>query len=366
MPGGHDNYAGGDFSFAAGHHAKIDEAHNGTFLWADSTDADFSSTGPDQFLIRAGGGVGIGTDSPRNQLDVVRNKSGSSANANHVMVVDNTATSQGNVLGLRTNATTPGATENFITFKAASSNVGAIEGDGSGGITLSSGSADFAEYLRVADGAADIQPADVVGVVGDTVSLQTAQADRAMVVSTRPIMTGNDPGLEAGDRDGHVPVAFLGQVPVRVSGPVNAGDYLVPSGLDDGTGIGIPPDELTANQLPQVVGRALEDARTESHALVKTLVGLPQAAITASVIERRDLRLDQLESRVTEQGQQLVRLHEVNAKLHHELDRLASRNAELRETVRSLVGTHEQSPKLKQRIAKLEAILLEQSELAKH
>jgi hypothetical protein len=37
-------------------------------VWADSTNADFTSTGPDQFLIRAAGGVGIGTNAPAHPL----------------------------------------------------------------------------------------------------------------------------------------------------------------------------------------------------------------------------------------------------------------------------------------------------------
>jgi hypothetical protein len=43
IPGGRDNLAAGDYSFAAGHRAKAND--NGAFVWADSTDADFSSTG---------------------------------------------------------------------------------------------------------------------------------------------------------------------------------------------------------------------------------------------------------------------------------------------------------------------------------
>lgn len=55
VPGGSWNTAKGDYSFAAGRRAKAN--HDGTFVWADSTDADFESTGPDQFLVRASGGV---------------------------------------------------------------------------------------------------------------------------------------------------------------------------------------------------------------------------------------------------------------------------------------------------------------------
>jgi hypothetical protein len=69
IPGGRDNSADGLHSFAFGYRAK--SLHNGSFVWGDQTEADFSSTGEDQFLIRATGGVGIGTDSPLGQFDVV-------------------------------------------------------------------------------------------------------------------------------------------------------------------------------------------------------------------------------------------------------------------------------------------------------
>jgi len=51
IPGGYDNAAGGWYSFAAGRRARAD--HDGAFVWADSTDADFASTADDQFLVRA-------------------------------------------------------------------------------------------------------------------------------------------------------------------------------------------------------------------------------------------------------------------------------------------------------------------------
>ena len=69
VPGGVVNVAAGGYSFAAGRRAKAN--HNGAFVWADSSaNADFASTAADQFLIRAAGGVGIGTESPAEQLDV--------------------------------------------------------------------------------------------------------------------------------------------------------------------------------------------------------------------------------------------------------------------------------------------------------
>jgi hypothetical protein len=68
VPGGSANRAAGSFSLAAGQQANAN--HNGTFVWADSENTDFASTGDNQFLIRAAGGVGIGTASPGAALDV--------------------------------------------------------------------------------------------------------------------------------------------------------------------------------------------------------------------------------------------------------------------------------------------------------
>lgn len=102
IPGGNTCTAGGDYSFAAGRLAKVRDAatvgdgdtngDEGTFVWADSTIADFQSTGPNQFLIRASGGVGIGTNSPTfAQLHVVEDTSGKTAiSAEHTALSSDT------------------------------------------------------------------------------------------------------------------------------------------------------------------------------------------------------------------------------------------------------------------------------------
>ena len=82
VPGGIDNTAGGEYSFAAGRRAKVRDAatvgdsdgDQGTFVWADSTNVDFTSTGSNQFLVRASGGVGIGTAAPAQALHVSGNR----------------------------------------------------------------------------------------------------------------------------------------------------------------------------------------------------------------------------------------------------------------------------------------------------
>jgi hypothetical protein len=78
VPGGEQNNAEGAYSFAAGRRAKA--LHDGAFVWGDSTDADVASTGPNQFVVRASGGVRFNGASqaflnidPTGNLDVARN-----------------------------------------------------------------------------------------------------------------------------------------------------------------------------------------------------------------------------------------------------------------------------------------------------
>lgn len=72
IPGGEGNVAGGDYSFAGGNYAHVRSATDpgantttgdaGTFVWSDSTGTysnQFTSTAPNQFLVRASGGVAI-------------------------------------------------------------------------------------------------------------------------------------------------------------------------------------------------------------------------------------------------------------------------------------------------------------------
>jgi len=79
IPGGIENVASGYTSFASGHRAKAN--HDGAFVRGDSTVADFASTAANQFLIRAGGGVGINVNNP----------------AGHALNVNGTAKFSGNI-----------------------------------------------------------------------------------------------------------------------------------------------------------------------------------------------------------------------------------------------------------------------------
>ena len=122
------------------------------------------------------------------------------------------------------------------------------------GVTYASGAGDYAEYLLKSDINEEILAGDIVGMKGGTVSLNTSQVERSMVVSTRPIVLGNMP--KPGMEEYYEKIAFIGQVPVNVFGKVEIGDYIVPSGNNDGIGMAISPEEITLQNIKDIVGVA--------------------------------------------------------------------------------------------------------------
>src|ERR1022692_1355913 len=104
VPGGFSNSASADFSFAAGNRASA--RHVGSFVWADSIDAPYVSTGTNQFLIRAGGGVGIGTTAPEAPLHVAEGSAGAvTANANSIAVFEKSGNAYVSLLAPATSET---------------------------------------------------------------------------------------------------------------------------------------------------------------------------------------------------------------------------------------------------------------------
>jgi hypothetical protein len=153
-----------------------------------------------------------------------------------------------------------------------------------------------------------------------------------MIISTAPIVAGNAP--PADQRDGWGLAAFVGQVPVRIRGPVSAGDYIVASGLEDGTGIAVAPSALDAAQIGQIAGRALESADEVGVHQVNAMVGLPSKALLQdrlSQMERENQTMRaQLALLRTRQDEALAGLKQQNADLRIQLTDLQQRkNSEL-------------------------------------
>ncbi|PSQ49581.1 hypothetical protein BRD19_03605, partial [Halobacteriales archaeon SW_7_65_23] len=122
--GGFNSTASGDYSFAAGRFAEA--GHEGTFVWADSDISIFSSTGADQFLVEADGGMGVGTDAPGSQLHVTDTLAEDNTDpSGHVATIENeSGSSSADVLLLQTGETDPGGTNKYVTFADANGAIG--------------------------------------------------------------------------------------------------------------------------------------------------------------------------------------------------------------------------------------------------
>lgn len=234
-------------------------------------------------MAHNGGNVGVGVAGGTCRLHVADSKSGSASQIpNHVACIENTSgSSDADVLALRVNRSIVGSSNNFITFFAGASGVGAIEGNGLTGITLNTSSADYAEWMPRIDRGDTLEAGDLVGVFGGCVSRRTEGADSILVISTAPVILGNRPSVDLASN--YEKVAMIGQAPVKVSGAVRAGDVIVATGRGDGIGIAKAPDAMTIDDYANAIGVAWESSEAAAVKLVRVGVGLPFAGAWRAV-----------------------------------------------------------------------------------
>ena len=269
-------------------------------------------------LVLGGANVGIGSETPLAKLHV--QATGDAQVQNVCLMYNDDATDYADVLSLKINQAMPGAGNNYITFYNGSTlSIGAIEGNGTGGIAYRSTSADFAEFLPRLHVSELIEKGDIVGVFGGKVSKTTRGAEQVKAVSSGPIVLGNTPAEEK------LPffekIAFLGQVSIKVRGKVQAGDYIVPAGLDDGSGIAVPPDEITIAQSLQVVGRAWESTAENGLKLVDVAVGIDGGSHHLHALQRQK---DQTIRNLTETNQMLLARIEALEKSVYQIQKAAT------------------------------------------
>ena len=156
VPGGNNNYAGGYDSFAAGYNAVVRDAATsgipagdyGTFVWADSPNdstsyspVPFTSTGPNQFLVRANGGFALNT-TPVNS-NVAMTVGAPSGNPYYATIFLRQANSNSGILVTSGDATTGTTSANNAAFyvdqfngTSGSGHVRRLSIDGSGNLIV--------------------------------------------------------------------------------------------------------------------------------------------------------------------------------------------------------------------------------------
>ncbi|MBL8766547.1 MAG: hypothetical protein JNL94_04225, partial [Planctomycetes bacterium] len=181
-----------------------------------------------------------------------------------------------------------------------------------GGVTYNSTGADYAEWLPKMDADETFAFGMIVGVHGGHISKKTAGAEQLMPVSLAPVVVGNTP--PKGDEHRYEKVGFMGQVPVLVVGGCEAGDYILPSGREDGTGIAVAPGDLEVAQMGLVVGRALEPSQNDRADLINTLIGV-KTNEWAEIAQRHDARVTELEHQACVQSDTIASLQSRVAEL---------------------------------------------------
>ncbi len=268
-------------------------------------------------LVFNANNVGIGTGSPDNLLHVESSILASTTPTidKHIALIENSYSSNARsaVLALKIGYADgdPTIYSNFITFfEGNDAAVGSIQGDNSGGITLNSGSADYAEYLPCLDMGESFEAGDIVGVHGGRITKNTSGAELLMAVSSTPIVLGNDPGKE--HKHLYEKVGFVGIVPVKVRGKVHAGDYILASGRHDGTGTAVRPARIKPEQFGQVVGIAWESSPGPGIKKIRTSVGLN---IWASLSRKQTEMINKLEKKLDRMEEIERELEEIKATL---------------------------------------------------
>ncbi len=180
------------------------------------------------------------------------------------------------------------------------------------GVTYSSGSGDYAEWLPKSNINEEFLSGDIVGVKGGYITKSSLNTDKFMVISRNPIVLGNMPAK--GKEASFEKVAFLGQVPVKVLGKVNTGDYILPSGKDDGSGAAVSPENIQPEQYQKIVGIAWSNSDSLNYNYVNVAVGINTNDIAKLSIKQQK-KIDDQQAEIDTLKEQINHMNLVLAQL---------------------------------------------------
>ena len=112
---------------------------------------------------------------------------------------------------------------------------------------------------------------------------------------------------EPGKEELYERVGFLGQVPVKVKGMVQPGDYILPSGLNDGFGIAKNANEMEIEDFPRIVGRAWSSKSTPGAGKINIAIGLNSNDIAVISRKQQD-QIDQLTGEIDKVRQMIQQM----------------------------------------------------------
>ena len=194
------------------------------------------------------------------------------------------------------------------------------------GVEYASGNGDYAEWLERINPSEVITEGDIVGVMAGKITKDLSKAEQVMAVSSNPIVLGNTP--KAGMEGTGNKIAFMGQIPVKVQGPVSSGDYIVGNTTTPGYGVAVSPAQLTQQQALLVVGRAWDTNLKAGPKMINTVIGVDngqflkvlqdnQADLQSSRTQVSELesRVKQLESKMEVIISALPGFYEVSDKM---------------------------------------------------
>ncbi|SNR78229.1 hypothetical protein, partial [Lutibacter flavus] len=177
------------------------------------------------------------------------------------------------------------------------------------GVEYSSGNGDYAEWLERLNANEYLTAGDIVAVKGGKITRDLENVQQIMVVSHKPIILGNAP--KEGEEYKGNNIAFMGQVPVKVMGAVQSGDYIVANPQIKGYGIAIHPEEMNAENYVLAVGRSWENNSNKGPKMVNTVVGVHNGDWSKNVksIEKQqqnfDKKFDDLTSKLNSISEKL-------------------------------------------------------------
>ena len=165
------------------------------------------------------------------------------------------------------------------------------------GVAYESGHGDYAEWLERDDHSEYLTAGDIVGVKAAKITKDLTDFEQVMVVSYKPIILGNIPDENKTHLGNNI--AFMGQVPVKVIGPVSSGDYIVAHGEISGYGKAINPKEMKTENFKFAVGRSWDTNLNEGPKLINTVVGIHNGD-WVKVMQKIESRQEKFEDRLNE------------------------------------------------------------------